>query len=354
MSCLPDQIMVSFKNRTFSRFFFAPINTGLIENGEPSPRLTEFHAKRSSSYVGINYVGNVAISPIYKSNDNTTILTSDRTEWTALVQSMQARGSLAGIQLACRYYERPAKRAWRADANGIEAYSSFISGLKEELIDKIMKDFIRSANIAIDLGFDVIQIHAAHGYFLSALISPVINKRQDKYSISNLGGVKDLLYTIRSFSRDALLDVRVSCIYGLMGSLESEWMVTKSIIKDLAQGDLTDIISLSAGLYDYSKRLIYPNKRDGEAPYLPYAIELAEELPKVLVNVAGNCRDLLGLPMFPKNLTYSIGRPLLADPQFIAKSFNNSDDINSCDYSGHCHYYTRGTSHISCAVNQDI
>lgn len=51
----------------------------------------------------------------------------------------------------------------------------------EEDIQEVVRDFGKSARLAIEAGFDVIEIHAAHGYFLSSFLSPASNKRTDKY-----------------------------------------------------------------------------------------------------------------------------------------------------------------------------
>jgi 2,4-dienoyl-CoA reductase-like NADH-dependent reductase (Old Yellow Enzyme family) len=57
-----------------SRVLLAPINTGYAENGLPTPRLIRFHELRSDSSIGVNMVGNAAVSAFGLSNKNTLIL----------------------------------------------------------------------------------------------------------------------------------------------------------------------------------------------------------------------------------------------------------------------------------------
>ncbi len=48
-------------------------------------------------------------------------------------------------------------------------------------LDKVVADFVASARRAVDAGFDLVEVHAAHGYLLSSFLSPVANHRTDEY-----------------------------------------------------------------------------------------------------------------------------------------------------------------------------
>ena len=53
--------------------------------------------------------------------------------------------------------------------------------LKQSQINKIKKQFISSSILANKSGFDLLEIHMAHGYLLHQFLSPISNKRNDKY-----------------------------------------------------------------------------------------------------------------------------------------------------------------------------
>src|SRR4029077_14496078 len=48
-------------------------------------------------------------------------------------------------------------------------------------MDKVREDFLRATRLAIEIGFDLIELHAAHGYLLSSFLSPLTNRRSDDY-----------------------------------------------------------------------------------------------------------------------------------------------------------------------------
>src|SRR5260221_6787107 len=48
-------------------------------------------------------------------------------------------------------------------------------------MEKIIADFVRSTKYADQAGFDMLELHMAHGYLLASFISPLTNERRDAY-----------------------------------------------------------------------------------------------------------------------------------------------------------------------------
>jgi anthraniloyl-CoA monooxygenase len=53
--------------------------------------------------------------------------------------------------------------------------------MTREDMDKVRADFIRATEMAVQCGFDMIELHCAHGYLLSSFITPLSNRRTDEY-----------------------------------------------------------------------------------------------------------------------------------------------------------------------------
>lgn len=341
-----------------SIFYLAPINTGLAPNGKPNKKFLEFYKKRSGKNIGITYIGNVAVGEEWRTNSNTPWLSNDSKKiWKDLTTIIEKNGSLPGIQIACRHSkeEAPSKMWSRVDAKKfLNDVKEYFSNIPIDVIHQINDAFIKSCRLAIEFGFKVLQIHAAHGYFFSQLLDDRINNRTDIYGADPLNPIRELIEFIKKQEKDIITDLRLSLYDGIEAkSIEFE---RKSIlIEKISMTDI-DIISISNGSYDFNKQFIYPPVEWGHGPFIRDVISLAVKHPMKIFNVAGNIWDLRKIPTdIPDNLSFSIGRALIADPEIIKKSISGRfDEIVWCTRRGSCHYYTKGHSEIYCPFDPSI
>jgi len=136
-----------------------------------------------------------------------------------IVTLIQSAGAVAGIQLA--HAGRKASRAvpWEGghgldetqggwpivapSAIAFDQASPIPTALTTEEIESIKNAFVQAALWAIQAGFQVIEIHAAHGYLLHEFLSPLSNHRTDSYGGSFDGRIR-LLVEIAKSVRDIL------------------------------------------------------------------------------------------------------------------------------------------------------
>ena len=112
-------------------------------------------------------------------------------------------------------------------------------------MDQIVAEFVNSAGLAHDAGFDMLEIHMAHGYLLASFISPLTNQRSDEY-----GGSIDqrMRFPLEVFSavraqwpEHKPMSVRISASDWAEGGLTQEDLVGAARLLSAAGVDLIDI-----------------------------------------------------------------------------------------------------------------
>ncbi|BBE23213.1 hypothetical protein MN0502_20960 [Arthrobacter sp. MN05-02] len=92
---------------------------------------------------------------------------------------------------------------WQTLAPTDEAFGRYAAprAMTEDDIDKVVRDFGAAAALAVDAGFDALEIHAAHGYLLHQFLSPLVNTRTDGWGGSEEARFRLTLDVIREVRR---------------------------------------------------------------------------------------------------------------------------------------------------------
>src|SRR5271167_217573 len=82
-------------------------------------------------------------------------------------------------------------------------------------MDRVKGDFVAATKRAVEIGFDIIELHCAHGYLLSSFLSPLTNHRSDEYGGSHENNARYPLEVFRAvrevWPQDKPISVRLSC-----------------------------------------------------------------------------------------------------------------------------------------------
>jgi 2,4-dienoyl-CoA reductase-like NADH-dependent reductase (Old Yellow Enzyme family) len=188
--------------------------------------------------------------------------------------------------------------------------------LDSDGIERVRDAFVEGAARGADAGFDLIELHAAHGYLLHEFLSPVTNTRDDEYG-GDFQGRTRLLREVVTGIRDVIpegmpLFVRLSAT-DWMPDRES-WTVKQTTRLAGALHDLgVDLIDVSAGGIDPAQQV--PDT--GPHYQVPYAEQVAES--GIRVGTVGKITTPTGADEVIRNdradLT-TIGREHLRDPYF--------------------------------------
>lgn len=220
----------------------------------------------------------------------------------------------------------------------------------EELINK----FGEAARRAKEAGYDMVEVHGAHGYLIGQFLSPFSNKRTDSYGGSPEKRMRFPLEVVRrvreAVGDDYPVSYRISAEEYVEGGLTVE--DTSAFCKGLEDAGV-DLIDVSAGIYESIVWLAQPaafkqgclvdlGRKIKQQVNIPVAIvgrinnpELAERI------LAGGDADFI-----------CMGRALHADPYFPAKAYEGRvREIRRCPACMRCSDELGTHLPISCSVN---
>ena len=166
-----------------NRILRAATHEGLAdENGAPTEQLIILYERLSKGGVGAIITGFIGVSEESRSTDpGMSLLDSDDKipAYAEMTGRVHQAGGVIIAQLAHCGASSKMGKAGRPD------------NLTSEQILKIQDDFVKAAKRAKAAGFDGIELHAAHGYLLSGMLSGNTNHRKDAY-----GGTEDNRFRI--------------------------------------------------------------------------------------------------------------------------------------------------------------
>lgn len=185
---------------------------------------------------------------------------------------------------------------------------SIPESLTKEGIEKVVSDFSNATERALRAGFQVIEIHGAHGYLIHEFLSPLANKRTDNYGGSFENRIRLLLDIISGVRRvwpaKYPLFVRISATDWVEGG----WTIEDSFA-------LVDIIkSKGVDLIDCSSGGVMPGVKIPVAP--GYQVPFAEQIHKL----TGISTGAVGMILTPSQAEQIIARGQ-ANLVIIAREF---------------------------------
>jgi anthraniloyl-CoA monooxygenase len=184
-----------------------------------------------------------------------------------------------------------------------------------EVMDKIVDDFVNSVNNAERAGFDMIELHLAHGYLLSSFISPVTNKRQDEYGGDVEGRMKFPLRVLQA-AREAWpaekpISARISATDWIEGGLtEEDMLAVAAMLKDAK----LDVINVSTGQVTRDEDPIY-----GRMFQAPFADQIRNEvgIPTIVAGNVTTADQANTLIAAGRTDIVAFGRMIMNQPHFV-------------------------------------
>ncbi len=203
----------------------------------------------------------------------------------------------------------------------------------------LIKDFIRAAKRAQLAGLDGVMLHGTHGYLIQQFLSTRTNKRRDEYGGSfdnRLRFVREIIAGIReTCGKDfpVLVRLTVDEFYRSIGEPGSGIELEEGVrlAKALEQCGI-DALDISSGTYETLNWWLEPTTfKPGWRKNLAAAVKQAVDIPVIAANLIRSPKQAEAQLAEGAQDFISLGRPLLADPAWVAKAREGrEDEITRC------------------------
>ena len=195
--------------------------------------------------------------------------------------------------------------------------------MSREDMDRVIEEFERAARMGAEAGFDLLELHCAHGYLLSAFITPLLNQRTDEY-----GGplTHRLRFPLKVFGACRAvwpeakpMSVRISATDWLEGGIDGDDAVE---IARAFKAAGADIINVSAGLTSPRARPVY-----GRMYQTPFSDRIRNEagIPTMAVGNIFEIDHVNSIIAAGRADLCCLARPHLADPYWTLHAAARQD-----------------------------
>lgn len=227
--------------------------------------------------------------------------------------------------------------------------------LQRQEIQGLLEAYRRAVRTAIAAGFDAIEIQAGHGYLIQQFLSPRTNLREDEYGRDKSLFLRQVFQIVSEEREDLAVLVRISGHEFVENGFTP---ADNALILQLAKESGFDAIHCGFGNacdsppWYYSHMALPENKQQEVVT----AIRRQTDLPLI---VAGRMGDPDKLERYEQNNladAVALGRPLVADPQFVNKLLAGQvDEVTYCGYCLQgCLANVKNGSGLGCIVNPQL
>jgi anthraniloyl-CoA monooxygenase len=305
-------------------------------DGLPTDWHMVHYGSRAIGGAGLLYTEMVCVAPDARITPGCAGLWTDAQEaaWTRIVDFAHANSKAkvclqlghAGRKGATRLMwdgmDRPlAEGAWPiVSASALPYYpdSQVPAELDEAGMARVVDQFVAATERGIRCGFDMLELHAAHGYLLASFLSPLTNQRTDGYG----GSVENRLkFPLRVFAAmraawpaEKPMSVRISATDWAEGGITEADSI--AISRAFAEAGV-DLIDVSTGQTSPKSRPVYG--RMFQTSYSD-AIRNEADVKTMCVGNITSADQMNTILAAGRADLVALGRPHLADPSFMLKA----------------------------------
>ena len=271
--------------------------------------------------------------------------------------AIHAHGALAGMELyhGGNSSKNVASRHARIAPSAAMAEVRWGSAAREMTVDDIARvqaDFVASARLARDAGFDIVYVYGAHGYLLTQFLSTWSNRRTDGYGGNLAGRARFALETLErvrsAVGEDCAIATRI-CVDGRRGV---KGVLIEQMLEFVQLADpLVDLFDVTVGSWpeDSGTSRYYP-----EGHQLSWTSRVREATTKPIVGVGRytNADQMAAVIRSGAFDLIGAARPAIADP-FLPRKIAEGrlGDIRECTGANVCIMKEEAFGHVGCIQN---
>ena len=362
-----SHLLKSFKIRKLSiknRIIIAPMATCFgTSYGGVTDKLIKYHERRAEGGVGLNIVEFASVSPHGRMFQNVLGIFDDSflDGMKALSSAIHKKGGKAALQIG---------HGGRRVSYGISGVrpmapspipcmgGDFPREMNQDDVKSLKEEFVLAALRAKKAGFDAIELNMCHGYLLHQFLSPASNKRVDEYGGDILGRAKLPIEILDKVKAAAGENYPVFCRISAEERIAGGIFIEDSIeISKLLESHGADALHITAGMLETAE-LVCPPMAIEKGCYSNYARAIKEHVNIPVISVGRINTPFIAEKIVTEGRAdlVSLGRPLIADPDFPNKvSERREKEIRPCiSCNQGCIKRLYQNLDITCTVNPEV
>ena len=348
-----------------NRLVMSPMENSFgTADGRPTKRSIDYFEARARGGVGLITLGASAIDARHKEVPNSMHFASDDviSDHRELVSAVHAHGAKIQPQIAHAGPDGLGPEMHQAEALGPSGIQSYLTGTTSKTMTKeefsgVVDQYRAAASRMREIGYDGIELHAAHGYMLlGSFLTPWRNARKDEYAArkpeTRTRAIVEVIRAIKEAAgEDFPITLRISGYERIAGGRES--FDTARIAPVFAEAGI-DAFHVSGGVIDrfVTQMVNGAHYDDGLNAACAEAVKRAVDVPVIAV---GRIHDPVMAARFLEEGRadlVAMGRPLLADPELPNKvEAGRLQEVRRCISCETCIDSLESSFALECAIN---
>lgn len=353
----------TFRNRMFS----APMGgTDIANDGCIGPKSTAFYELRAKGGAGAVTVSELMVHP---DTDGSHAFHLDESILNSLAcatytaDAIRRHGAIPSLELshsgqfAGTYMTDTSKKHGLAQwgpSDGTRADGVPVRALTQELIDEIVAAYGHVAGLAKRAGFEMLMIHAGHGWLINQFLSPLFNHRTDEYGGSLENRCRLAVQVLESVRAAVGPGFPIELRMSGAEFCEGGYGLDEGVRIAMTLEPYVDMLHVSAGTYQKTFGITHPSMFEdhGRNVFLAEEIKKHVSVPVATLGGLNDPAQMEEIVASGKADVVYMGRALLADPYLPRKvSEGRPDDIVRCLRCFTCMAERAATSTRRCTVN---